>query len=70
MKKIKLSDAKEMQMREPKVRDMKNVSHITNDFEKEITLISNLCQKTPNEIEELSMSDFAKLDKALQDFLL
>ena len=66
--KIVLSD-KEFTMREPKVRDMKIVSHIADDFTKEITLLSNLCEVKPDEIEDLSMADFAKLDKALQDFL-
>ena len=68
MKKVKLSN-KELTMREPKVKDMKNVAHIADDFEREITLLSNLCEVTPQEIEDLSMADFSKLDKALQDFL-
>lgn len=69
MKKIKLSDGRVVEMREPKVRDMKNVKEITDEFDKELMLITNLTGLTPDEVEELSMKDFAKIDGALKDFL-
>jgi len=56
-------------MREPKVKDMKLVKDVEDDFEREIKLIVNLTEMTPQEVENLSMKDFNKLDKALQDFL-
>jgi len=69
MKKIKLSDGKEIEMREPKVKDMKLVSDIADEFDKELALIVNLTGLTPDEVDELSMKDFNKVDEALKDFL-
>ena len=56
-------------MREPKVKDIKMVSNIKDEFEKEIALLSNLTEMTHDEIEDLSMKDFSSLDEALQGFL-
>ncbi|WP_456390585.1 phage tail assembly protein [Hydrogenimonas sp.] len=67
--KIELSNRKTVEMREPLVRDMKVVSKITDDLEREIALLSNLTEMTPDEIESLTMADFNKLDKELQGFL-
>ena len=67
--KIELSNGKRVEMREPLVRDMKVVSKITDDLEREIVLLSNLTEMTPEEIESLTMADFNKLDKELQGFL-
>ncbi|WOE69081.1 phage tail assembly protein [Hydrogenimonas thermophila] len=69
MKEIKLSNGQVVKMREPKVKDMKLVKDVEDDFEREIKLIVNLTEMTPEEVENLSMKDFNKLDKALQDFL-
>ena len=40
-----------------------------SDAEKEINLFANLCEVTPEALMELDMSDYAKLQKAYQDFL-
>ena len=69
MAKIELSGGKTVEMREPLVRDMKAVNHITDDFEKEIALLANLTEMTPEEIEAMPMAEFNKLDKELQSFL-
>ena len=69
MAKIKLLDGKVIEMREPKVKDVKMVNHIKDDFEKEIALLSNLTEMTPEEIEKLSMKDYTRLDEELQGFL-
>jgi len=69
MKEIQLENGDIVKMREPKVRDMKLVSHIENDFDREIALIVNLTAKTPDEIDEMSMKDFNKLDEELKSFL-
>ena len=69
MKEIKLSNGQIVKMREPKVKDMKLVKYVEDDFEREIKLIVNLTEMTPEEVENLSMKDFNKFDKALQDFL-
>jgi hypothetical protein len=61
---------KSLKLRRPKVRDMLSVeSGQISDAEKEINLFANLCEVTPEALMELDMSDYAKLQKAYQDFL-
>ena len=61
---------KSLKLRRPKVRDMLSVeSSQISDAEKEINLFANLCEVTPEALMELDMSDYAKLQKAYQDFL-
>ena len=69
MRKIELSNDKTVELRPPKVRDMKAVNGIEDDFEKEIVLLSNLTEMTVDEIEDLDMNDFNLLDAELQTFL-
>lgn len=69
MKKIKLSSGVEVEMREPKVKDMRLVNGITDELDKEIAMLVNLCEISEDEIDNLSGKDFKKLDEALQDFL-
>ena len=69
MKKIKLSTGAEVEMREPKVRDIKLVNNIKDEFDKEMALLSNLTEMSKEELEDLTMQDFSKLDEALQVFL-
>lgn len=56
-------------MREPKLKDIRAVSHITNLEEKEIKLISNLTGVSEDELDELKFSDYAKLSQKLASFL-
>lgn len=59
-----------IQLRRPKVRDMLSVEKsVDNDAEKEIQLFANLSELSPNNLLELDMADYAKLQKAYQDFL-
>jgi hypothetical protein len=59
-----------IQLRRPKVRDMLSVEKsVDNDAEKEIQLFSNLSELSPDNLLELDMADYAKLQKAYQDFL-
>jgi hypothetical protein len=69
MKKIKLENGDIVEMREPKVKDMKLVANIENDFDREVALIVNLTGKTPDEVDDLSMKDFNKIDEELKSFL-
>jgi len=66
---IILSDDKRVTMREPKVRDIRAVSSIASEEEKEIALISNLTGMTEEEIDDLSLADYAKLQDALSGFM-
>ena len=69
MKEIKLSDGKVIKMRKPKVRDMRIVGDIENEIEKEMKLIGNLTNMTFEEIDEMDLDDYKKLQEALMDFL-
>ncbi|SMG64174.1 conserved hypothetical protein [methanotrophic bacterial endosymbiont of Bathymodiolus sp.] len=42
---------------------------VDNDAEKEIQLFANLCELTPENLLDLDMADYSKLQKAYQDFL-
>ena len=57
-------------LRRPKVRDMLSVEKsVDNDAEKEIQLFANLSELSPDNLLELDMADYAKLQKVYQDFL-
>ncbi len=64
MKEIKLSDGKIVKMRKPKVKDFRAVANIENETEKEIALFANLTGLSKEEIDELYMSDYTKLQEA------
>lgn len=69
MAKIVLGTGTEVEMREPKVRDMRIVSSLKDEVEKELKLIGNLTGLTSEEIDELSLKDYGLLQKELQTFL-
>ncbi|MDB2550918.1 phage tail assembly protein [Rickettsiales bacterium] len=60
----------DLNMRRSKVKDRLIVAKMKNssDEEKEIRLFANLCEVSPNIIEELDESDYANLQKAYMDF--
>lgn len=68
MKQITLSTGKKVEMREPKVRDLRMVGSYTDPVEKELNLIANLTGLTLDEIDDLSLKDYAPLQKALVGF--
>jgi hypothetical protein len=69
MAKITLSSGTKVEMREPKVRDMRIVSTFTDEVDKELNLIANLTGLTLEELDELSLKDYSLLQKELQTFL-
>ena len=69
MAKIILSTGTKVEMREPKVRDMRIVSTFTDEVDKELNLIANLTGLTLEELDELSLKDYSLLQKELQTFL-
>ena len=75
MHKIKLNEPikidgvsiSELTLRRPKVRDRLAVERLgTNDAEKEV----NLADIPKEAVEELDLADYAKIQEALQGFLL
>ncbi len=69
MKKVTLKDGKSIDMREPKVRDMMAVGEIENEVEREVALIGNLTELTKEEITDLTLADYKKLQVELKSFL-
>ncbi len=69
MKEIKLSNGKIVKMRSPKVRDLKMVNHIEDEIEKEENLIANLTGLSVDELDEMDLADYKKLQDALMGFL-
>ncbi len=68
MKQVQLSN-QTVTLREPKVRDMLALDHVEGEAKKEITLLCSLTQLTEEELVDLTMKDYSKLQKAMQDFL-
>ncbi|KJY83278.1 hypothetical protein TW81_09755 [Vibrio galatheae] len=68
MKSIKLSN-QSVEMREPKVRDALAVDGIESEAKKEIKMISSLTQLTEDELTDMTLKDYGKLQKQLQSFL-
>jgi len=61
----------ELTLRRPKVRDRLAVERLgTNDADKEVALIANLADIPKDSVEELDLADYAKIQEALQGFLL
>ncbi len=69
MKDIKLANGTIVQMREPKVRDMRISQEAKTDAEQEIKLIGNLTNMSMDEIDDLSLKDYTALQTALKSFL-
>ncbi|MDR3163212.1 MAG: phage tail assembly protein [Helicobacteraceae bacterium] len=69
MSKVTLSDSREIEIREPLVRDILAVKDYKNEEEKGVRLVGNLTNMTPEEIGAIKFKDFALLQKELGDFL-
>lgn len=69
MKKIELSTGRTVEMREPKVKDMMAVGDISNEMQREVNLVGNLTGMSPDEIADLSLGDYKKLQTELTGFL-
>jgi hypothetical protein len=69
--KIDGASISELTLRRPKVGDRLAVERIGNsDAEKEVALIANLADIPKDAVEELDLADYAKIQEALQGFLL
>ena len=59
-----------LNLRRPTVRDMLAADKARgSDAEKEIRMFCNLCEVEPDVIESLDLADYARLQKAYQNFL-
>lgn len=69
MKKVKLSDGREITVKEPTVKMMKSASKRDGDIEQTAALISQATGISEDEIDEMSLADFMLLQGAIGDFL-
>lgn len=70
MSKIELSTGAVVEMREPKLKDVRLLSNIKDEEEKTIKLIANLTMLSDDELNDLSMKDYGLLQKELEGFLV
>lgn len=59
----------ELTMRRCKVKDRRMAEKQPTDADKEVTLITNLCEVPPAVIDELDSADYAQCQKVLVGFL-
>ncbi len=63
-------EIKSLKMRRPKVRDRMAVEkQSASDAEKEVNLIANLCEVSPDALSELDLADYKLLQDKITDFL-
>lgn len=69
-KKIELSDGRAITMREPKARDMMIAEEAgTLMMKQDVRLAANLCNMTDDEVLDLGLKDYKKIQEAMKDFL-
>lgn len=68
-KSIELSTGVTVEMREPKVRDMMVAGEETNAERKEVLMVANLCNLTFDEVADMSIKDYKKLQDVMLGFM-
>lgn len=67
--KIAGANVTHMQMREPTVRDQLTFEKMKgSEAEREMTLLGNLCEFSPEQLQELPVRDYRRLAAAYQGF--
>ncbi|ODC01210.1 hypothetical protein A3197_01620 [Candidatus Thiodiazotropha endoloripes] len=67
---VKAAEYKTLKMRRPKVKDQLVAERGgVTQAERETVLFANLCDVSPEVIEELDMKDYAKLQERYEGFL-
>lgn len=63
------TEVKTVSLRRPKVRDLIAAAKGNRgNEERELSLIANLAEMSPQDLEELDVKDYAKAQKTLSDF--
>ena len=68
-KQVELKDGSKIEIRKPKVKDIRLVKHIKDDEERELNLIMNLAMKTESDIDDMDFADYQRLQSGLASFL-
>lgn len=59
-----------LRMREPTVQDqLASAEHKGTDAQKELALVANLCQVSPDDLKQLTLKDYKQVQRALVGFL-
>lgn len=67
---IDATEVKVLQIRRPKVADVMLLQKSQGeDAEKEVKLFANLCEISPEDVKELDMMDYAKLQEQYGNFI-
>jgi hypothetical protein len=68
--KVNGKETTELQMRRPKVADLKKVEQTGGtDTERAVTMLARLTGLVPEDFDQLDAADYLKLDRAYTDFL-
>lgn len=68
--KIDGAEVTELKMRRPTLGDqLRADKQCDNDVDTEITLIANLCEVTPSDLEKLDLKDYQTLQENFKSFL-
>lgn len=59
----------ELELRRPRVKDLRAMDAATGDVAKTAALIGALCGLTPKEVDGLDCEDFARVGQAVAGFL-
>ena len=55
--------------REPKAKDIKRMRQVEDKIEQTCILIQDLCELTPEQVDEIGVKDFHKLNDELTKYL-
>lgn len=67
--KVAGSTVTKVRMREPTVADQLAIDKITGDAAKEMALLANLCELTPDDLKGLTLKDYRRLQQAFAGFI-
>ncbi|NPA64850.1 MAG: phage tail assembly protein [Epsilonproteobacteria bacterium] len=67
VKHIKLTNSKTVTMRAPKVGDLRAIKGVQDEEERELALIANLTGLTQDELDEMELKEYRKLQAALME---
>lgn len=63
------TEVKSIVMREPTVDDQMAVDHVPSPAKKEIAILANLCEMSPEDIGTMKMVQYGRLQFAYQAFM-
>lgn len=59
----------ELQLRRPKLRDLKRAAKVKDDLDKSMTMLADLAEVSPKLLDELDTEDFTRAADMLGEFM-